>query len=103
MLDHAILQGGSMKHLDMMMPALPSPQLNLHGQQKNRLQPGASVHNLSLFTGSVTFSDAAWKPDPRQQLAPAGLEVFIQNVGILHCRGIHFAANFPTSIFSASS
>ena len=55
----------------------------------------ATVHNLSMFTGSITFSDAAWKTDSGQRLAPAGLGLFIQNVGSSHCREIQIAAISP--------
>jgi hypothetical protein len=92
---NAILQGALMKHPDMMIHTLPSPKPDLHSQPRNCLQPGAFIHNLSIFSGSVIFSDAAWKPDPGQHLAPAGLGVFIKNVGSLHCRELHIAAISP--------
>lgn len=56
---------------------------------------GASISDFTLFAGPVVFSDAAWKPIQGQQLAPAGLGVFIRNLATQHCTQIHIAAISP--------
>jgi hypothetical protein len=61
----------------------------------------ASTLELSVQTnfnpaGDAVFCDAAWEPDPNSQPAPAGIGVFIQQMGDnQHCRHLFVSALSP--------
>jgi hypothetical protein len=90
----AILQEASMDQLPMQDCTLPQTMRDTQGELENQV-PGASVRDLSIFAGPVLFSDASWRPIQGRQLAPAGLGVYIRNLGSQHCTEVHIAAISP--------
>jgi hypothetical protein len=90
----AILQEASMDQLPMQDCRLPQAMRDTQRELENQVS-GASVCDLSNFVGHVLFSDASWKPIQGRQLAPAGLVVYIQNLGSQHCSKIHIAGISP--------